>query len=114
MHFCTSRDSHTLDPNRFVASVVAQPMRTEGYAAPVQARSPDQRRETAAQSFLELIVEPARALPEPAEPRLLIVDSLHEAASREGETVLDVLVDLAARAEHAMTGEKVRRLHDVG
>jgi hypothetical protein len=96
IHFCTSRNTRTLNPFEFVACLVAQ-LCTQlgGYAEAVEGRHPEVRRSTASDAFRELIVEPTRGMPAPAQPLLIIVDSLDEASAQEGETVVDVLVNQA-------------------
>jgi len=97
IHFCDSRDSRTLDPHQFVASVVAQLYgRMPDYAKLIDKLDPSKRRSSAKQSFLELVVEPAHAIGKPSSEYLIIVDSLDEAATVEGETVLDVLTEHAS------------------
>jgi stage II sporulation SpoE-like protein/TIR domain-containing protein/NACHT domain-containing protein len=93
VHFCTHRNSRTLDPHEFVASLVAQlHSRLPGFAEAVEARRPELRRPTAADALRELVVEPARTLAFPA-PLLVVVDSLDEAAGRAGETIVDLLAE---------------------
>ena len=93
IYFCTHQLSRSLDPQQFVACLVGQLCaKLPGLAEAVEARHPAVRRPTAADAFRELVVEPAATLPPPTRPQLIIVDSLDEAASQEGETVLDVLV----------------------
>jgi tetratricopeptide (TPR) repeat protein len=96
IHFCTQRNTRTLHPFEFVASLVGQ-LYTQlpGYAQAVEPRQPHVGRPLAADAFRELIVEPTRSMPAPVRPRLIIVDSLDEAASQHGETVVDVLVKQA-------------------
>jgi len=93
VHFCTRRNTRTLDPLEFVASLVGQlSTQLDGYRAAVETRQPDVRRVTASDAFRELIVEPARSMQDPSQPVLVVVDSLDEAVTRADETVLDVLV----------------------
>jgi hypothetical protein len=93
IHFCTHRNSRSLDPYEFVGSLVGQlHALLPGFAAVVEARHPEERRLTASDAFRELIVEPTRALPEANAAKLLVIDSLDEASVPSGETVLDVLV----------------------
>lgn len=95
-YFCTQQNSRSLNPHEFVACLVGQlHAAVTGFAEAVETRRPAERRRTAADAFRELIVEPAHTLPAPAGMRLLVVDALDEAATREGETVLDVLVKQA-------------------
>src|SRR5262249_54493827 len=97
VHFCTHRNSRSLNPYEFVASLVAQlHARLPGYGEAVAGRHPDARRPTAGDAFRELIVEPTRQLAAPPAPRLIVVDSLDEAMAQSGETVVDVLVHHAA------------------
>ena len=96
IHFCTQRNTRTLDPYEMVASLVAQlHAQLPGFAEAVEAKSPETRRDTASDAFRELIVEATRALPAPSQPRLIIIDGLDEAEGQGGETVLDVLVKQA-------------------
>jgi WD40 repeat protein len=96
IHFCTRRNTRTLDPFEFVASVVGQlSTQLAGYEDVVSARHPEIRRPKASDTFRELVVEPARSLPPRARPVLLIVDSLDEAATQSSETVVDVLTNQA-------------------
>jgi WD40 repeat protein len=93
VHFCTQRNTRSLDPHEFVAALVGQlHARLPGYADAVQAKNPGLRRNTAGDAFRELVVEPTRGLAEPALPCLIVVDSLDEAWGQAGETVVDVLV----------------------
>jgi hypothetical protein len=93
VHFCTQQNTRSRDPYEFVACLVGQlHARLPGFAEAVQAKHPELRRATAADAFRELIVEPARNLAHASDPRLIIIDSLDEAATHENETVLDVLV----------------------
>jgi WD40 repeat protein len=97
VHFCTHRNTRSLDPYEFVASLVGQlNARLPGFAEAVEARHPDVRRRTAGDACRELIVEPARQLPAPPQPHLVIVDSLDEAVAQPGETVVDLLVAQSA------------------
>jgi len=96
VHFCDNQDRRTLDPHRFVASVVAQLHgRMPEYAERVDGLCPGQRRETAGQAFVELVVEPAHRLAAPRWPQLIVVDSLDEASTAVGETILDVICEHA-------------------
>ncbi len=100
IHFCTQRNTRTLDPYEFVAALVAQlHSRLPRFAEQVEARLPESRRHTASDAFRELIVEPAFELDRqdaaPAQPLLIILDSLDEAVIRTGENVVDVLVEHA-------------------
>jgi WD40 repeat protein len=96
VHFCTQRNTRTLNPFEFVASAIAQLCsQLPGYAEAVEGRHPEMRRSTASDAFRELIVEPTRSMPAPCAPMLMVVDSLDEAATQEGETVVDVLVQQA-------------------
>jgi TIR domain len=91
-HFCSTANSRTLDPREFVANLVAQLVsRVDGFERLVLARHPELRREHASVAFRELIVEPARAVNPPEEPQLVIVDALDEAATREGETIVELI-----------------------
>jgi tetratricopeptide (TPR) repeat protein len=97
VHFCTQQNSRTRDPYEFVANLVGQlHARLPGFAEKVEAKNPQVRRPTASDAFRELIIEPARALPQPARPYLIVVDSLDESLNQAGETVLDVLVQQAS------------------
>ena len=97
VHFCDHQDKRTLDPHRFVASVVGQLHgRMPDYAKRVDELCPGQRRETAAQAFVELVVEPAHRLAAPGSPQLIVVDSLDEGSTALGETVVDVICEHAA------------------
>lgn len=92
VHFCTQQNTRSRDPYEFVACLVGQlHARLPGFAEAVQTKHPGLRRATAADAFRELIVEAARNLTSP-HARLIIIDSLDEAATHENETVLDVLV----------------------
>jgi WD40 repeat protein len=96
IHFCTQRNTRTLDPQEFVASLVGQlHARLPGFAEVVEARRPEVRRERAADAFRELVVEPAQLLAAQSQPCLIVVDSLDEAALRDGETIVDVLAEQA-------------------
>jgi predicted ATPase len=96
IHFCTDRNSRTLDPFEFVASLVSQLCtQVGGFLDVVHERRPELRRQQAKDAFRELVVEPARLLPVPASPLLVILDSLDESMRRGGETLLDVFVNQA-------------------
>ena len=100
VHFCTHRNTRTLDPYEFVAALVGQlHTRLPSFAEQVEARIPESRRRTAADAFRELVVEPALELDQrgaaPLQPQLVILDSLDEAVTRAGETAVDVLVEHA-------------------
>ncbi|MCR9096676.1 MAG: TIR domain-containing protein [bacterium] len=111
LHFCIRQNTASLDPQQFVAALVAQlHARLPGYDAVLAVREPERRRSSASDAFRQLIVEPTTALPPPAAPFLIIVDSLDEADawSRVGagrdeasegrpgqESVLDVIVQQA-------------------
>lgn len=62
-------------------------------AEAVAGKKPEKRRATAADAFRELIIETTRSLNQPT--GLIIVDSLDEAMTQEGETIVDVLVKQA-------------------
>jgi hypothetical protein len=97
IHFCTDRNSRTLQPLEFVASLAAQLCtQVSGFGELVTLRHPEVRRPKANDAFRELIVEPARALTPPGRPLIVIVDSLDEATRVEGETLVDVLVNQAS------------------
>jgi tetratricopeptide (TPR) repeat protein len=97
IHLCTHANTRTLDPHEFVANLVSQlHARLPGYAERVEEKNPLVRRPAAADDFRELIVQVTRALPVPDHPYLIIVDSLDEALSQEGETVLDVIIQQAS------------------
>ena len=93
VHFCTQQNTRSLDPHEFVASLIGQlQARIEGFAEAVEAKTPDMRRPTAADAFRELVIETSLDITPSGQTKLIIVDSLDESATREGETVLDVLV----------------------
>lgn len=95
-HFCTHRNTRSLDPFEFVASLVGQlHARLPGYADLLASCRPEIRRPTASDSFRELVIEPTHALGELQETWIVIVDSLDESLGRSGETVLDVVVHQA-------------------
>ena len=49
-----------------------------------------------ADTIRQLVVEPAHALTDvPARPQLIVVDALDEAASREGESIVDLIAAYA-------------------
>ena len=96
VHFCTIRNSRTLDPYEFVAAVTGQLSgRVSGFADAMEVRNPEVPRERAGDAFRELVVEPARRVPRPESTQILVVDSLDEAATRAGETIADLLLDQA-------------------
>lgn len=97
VHFCTIRNSRSLDPFEFVASLTGQLAgRVPGFAEALAKRQPEIPRASASDSFRELIVEPAAVISAPEATQLLIVDSLDEAATRAGETIADVLLTHAS------------------
>jgi tetratricopeptide (TPR) repeat protein len=91
VHFCGGQD-RARHAYELVASLVAQlHARLPGYAELVERRYPDVRRETAADAFRDLVVEPTRELPAQTGPRLIVVDALDEslrAASSAGSGAL--------------------------
>ncbi len=95
IHFCTQQNSRTRDPYEFVASLVSHLHASlAGFAEAVEARHPEVRRPDGKAAFRELIIEPARSLPSPAHPCLIVVDSLDESFVQPNESVLDVLVNM--------------------
>lgn len=91
-HFCTDRNSRTLEPNEFVSSLVGQlSSQVDGYKELVEQRNPAQSRSQASDAFRELVVEPLRLLPGSPDPSLIIIDALDEAMAQEGETIVDIL-----------------------
>jgi len=96
IHFCTDRNSRTLQPFEFVASLVGQLCtQVDGFGEMVVHRQPEVRRLSANDAFRELVVEPALRLTRPENPLIVVLDSLDEAIRKEGETLLDVLVNQA-------------------
>jgi hypothetical protein len=92
VHFCSQRNTRSLNPQEFVAALVQQlHAEVPGFAEHVEKLAPAIRRPTASDAFRELVVEPARQLGVPERPRLIIVDALDEAALQTGETIIDVL-----------------------
>jgi len=93
IHFCSkTTNERTLNPYDFVASLVAQlHVQLPGYAKILKSRFPEKRRNTATVAFRELIIEPLSQLPEPSEPRMIIIDSLDEAFLQKGESIIDIL-----------------------
>ena len=92
-HFCSSGDSRTLDPQEFVASVASLlAQRLPPFAEALGTRHPEQPRTDARTGFRELIVEPALNIDPPSTPQLVIIDALDEAALRDGETIIDLIV----------------------
>lgn len=92
VHFCESQDARTLDPHQFVASLVSQLHgRLPAYAALLRDTAAFSLGDPASQAFLELVAEPAHKLEPPAEPQLMLVDALDEAAGGNGETILEIL-----------------------
>jgi len=96
VHFCTQQSARSRNAQEFVANLVAQlAARLPAFAEAVALKQPEQRRPTARDAFRELLVEPARSLPKEQETRIVVVDSLDEAAAEEGETVVDLLIGQA-------------------
>jgi hypothetical protein len=63
VHFCTRRNTRSLDAREFVASLVGQLHAClPGFAAKLDARNPGSERRSANDAFGELVVEPAREL----------------------------------------------------
>jgi len=98
-HFCRGVDSGSLSPHEFVVSLMRQLHTTlPGLAKLVADRQPTRCRATASEAFKDLVVEPClelrcgQATPRPV---LIIIDSLHEALARDGETLLDLLAERA-------------------
>jgi len=123
IHFCTDRNTRTLNPSEFVASLVGQLCtQVSGFNEIVALRQPEVRRPRANDAFRELVVEPSRKVTPPSRPLLAVVDSLDEAVAQEGETLLDVLVNQAedlpswlrivttSRPDERVL-QKIRRLH---
>ena len=93
LHLCSSRNMRTLDPYEYVAALVRQLVEMlPSYDAALGDLDLAARRPTALRAFEELVVAPLKSMAPPAEPRLLIVDSLDEAMLQQGETILDVIV----------------------
>ncbi|HKG61314.1 MAG TPA: TIR domain-containing protein [Pyrinomonadaceae bacterium] len=94
VHFCTDRNSRTIEPFEFVASLVGQLCtQVNGFGEIVANRHPEVRRPRANDAFRELVVEPAHKLAPPENPLIVVLDSLDEAIRQDGETVLDVVVN---------------------
>jgi hypothetical protein len=93
VHFCTQRNTRSLDAHEFVASLVGQlHARLPSYAKAIEAKDPARRRSSGSDAFRELIVEPVRGLPASAQSLLIIVDSLDEAWGQAGDGIVDLLV----------------------
>ncbi|MFH1842912.1 MAG: AAA family ATPase [bacterium] len=99
IYFCRGADSCSLRPHEFVVSLIQQlSTALPGFAELVADRQPARCRASASEAFKDLVVEPCTELTRrQARPRplLIIIDSLHEAMARDGETVLDLLVERA-------------------
>jgi TIR domain/AAA ATPase domain len=92
VHCCSTGNRDTLAPLAFVANVVvALGARLPAFGAEVARRHPAEPRDDAVTAFRQLVVEPARAIAPPLVPQLVIVDALDEAATREGETIVDLI-----------------------
>lgn len=97
VHFCSTSDGDTLAPLAFVANLVtALGARVPAFGAEVAYRRPEEPREDAKAAFRQLLVEPAHAIEAPPAPQLVIVDALDEAATREGETIVELIASHAA------------------
>jgi len=98
VHFCTTRNADTLKPLAFVANlVVALCARVPGFAEQIALRHPEEVRDNDVTAFRQLVIEPAHALAStPTRPQIIVVDALDEAASREGETIVDLIAAHAA------------------
>ena len=97
VHFCSTGNGDSLAPLAFVANVVvALSARLPAFGAEVARKNPAEPRDDAVTAFRQLVVEPARAIEPPAVPHLVIVDALDEAATREGETIVDLIAAHAA------------------
>jgi WD40 repeat protein len=93
LHFCTQQNSRSLDPQDFVASIVGQlAVRVPGYGDAVTSQFPEVPRANGTDAFRELVIEPSRRLTPPQKPFIIVVDALDEAAARNGETIVDLLV----------------------
>ncbi len=93
IHFCTQQNTRSRDPHEFVACLVGQLCaRLPGFADAVELNRPHIRRATASNAFRELIIEPANKLAEMSTRRLIVIDSLDEAATVSGESIVDVLI----------------------
>ena len=92
VHFCSTGHGDSLAPLAFVANVVAAlASRLPSFGDEVARRHPEEAREDAASAFHQLVVEPAHVIDPPEAPQLVIVDALDEAATRDGETIVDLL-----------------------
>jgi len=96
IHFCTHRNTRTLNVFEFVANIVGQlHSQLPEYAKIVETRKPESRRTTASDAFRELVIEPSRLMISPNHACFFIIDSLDEALLQEGENIVDIL------SEHA-------------
>lgn len=94
IHFCRSEEA--LDPTTFVSSLLAQLCtQMPEFLDAVDAGQLEQKHESAEIAFRRLIVEPAYRIAAPAEPKLIIIDALDEAARRNGETIVNVIANRA-------------------
>jgi len=92
VHFCSKRNTPTLDPREFVSGVVTLlSQRLTAFEDELIPRRPDIPREDAATAFRQLVVEPARTMEAPESPQLLVIDALDEAVLRDGESIIDIL-----------------------
>lgn len=97
IHFCTHRNTRTLNVFEFVANIVGQlHSQLPEYAKIVETKNPESRRATASDAFRELVIEPSRLIVRPDLTYFFIVDSLDEASLQEGENIIDVLSEQAA------------------
>jgi WD40 repeat protein len=96
IHFCTQRNTRTLNVFEFVANIVGQlHSQLPEYARIVETKRPESRRSTASDAFRELVIEPSRLMTNPGRTCFFIIDSLDEAILQEGENIVDIL------SEHA-------------
>jgi len=99
VYFCDARERRTLDPQRFVASVVTQLCASlPQYKSLVACRDPATPRDSAGDAFKELIADPAWELcGDERAPILLLVDSLDDASGAKRDTITDLLVQWAPK-----------------
>ncbi|MCD4736185.1 MAG: TIR domain-containing protein, partial [Bacteroidales bacterium] len=98
IHFCTRRNMRTLDPFEYVAALSGQlATQIPEYYEIIKDLDPEKRRSTASLAFRELVSDPLNRINTTKHTKLLIIDSLDEAILQAGESVLNVVINEAAK-----------------
>jgi tetratricopeptide (TPR) repeat protein len=109
IYFCTSKNTRTLDPFEFVASLVSQlHNQLESYAKAVEEKHPDMRRPTPSAAFRELIVEPLKMIPCPSGgKKIILIDGMNESLTHHLSADGSILRILRDQAEYLPSWLKI-------